>query len=46
MKSIIHIQVGQAGVKIGNSTWEVFCGEHGISPEGKAQEDNNNEAIF
>lgn len=26
--------MGQAGVQIGNSCWELYCLEHGIQPDG------------
>ncbi|KAF9173930.1 hypothetical protein BGX20_001625 [Mortierella sp. AD010] len=28
------IHVGQAGIQIGNACWELYCLEHGISPDG------------
>lgn len=28
------MHVGQAGVQIGNATWELYCLEHGIEPNG------------
>lgn len=33
-RETISIHVGQAGVQIGNSTWELYCLEHGIQPDG------------
>lgn len=33
-RECISIHVGQAGVQIGNSTWELYCLEHGIQPDG------------
>lgn len=33
-RECISIHVGQAGVQIGNSTWELYCLEHGIAPNG------------
>jgi tubulin alpha len=35
MREIISIHIGQAGVQIGNSCWELFCQEHKISADGK-----------
>ncbi|VFV47214.1 af255562_1alpha tubulin, partial [Lynx pardinus] len=32
MHECISIHVGQAGVQIGNSCWELYCLEHGILP--------------
>jgi tubulin alpha len=34
MREIISIHIGQAGVQVGNACWELYCIEHGISPEG------------
>ena len=35
MGELICLHIGQAGVQIGNSCWELFCIEHGISPSGE-----------
>ena len=32
---MISIHVGQAGVQIGNACWELYCLEHGITPDGE-----------
>ena len=34
MREVISIHVGQAGVQMGNSCWELYCMEHGITPDG------------
>ncbi len=34
MRECISIHIGQAGVQMGNSCWELFCLEHGIQPDG------------
>ena len=34
---MISVHVGQAGVQIGNSCWELYCLEHGIDPDGTIQ---------
>lgn len=34
MRECISVHVGQAGVQIGNATWELYCLEHGILPDG------------
>lgn len=36
MREIISLHVGQAGVQMGECCWELFCLEHGISPDGTA----------
>lgn len=41
MREVISLHVGQAGVQIGNSCWELYCIEHGIQPDGiMAKEDS------
>ena len=35
MREIISIHVGQAGVQIGNTCWELYCLEHGINKSGR-----------
>ncbi|KXN71611.1 tubulin nucleotide-binding domain-like protein [Conidiobolus coronatus NRRL 28638] len=35
MREVLSIHVGQAGVQIGNSCWELYCLEHGIGPDGR-----------
>jgi len=34
-REVISIHVGQAGVQIGNACWELYCLEHGITPDGE-----------
>ncbi|THH31299.1 hypothetical protein EUX98_g2872 [Antrodiella citrinella] len=38
MREVISIQVGQAGVQIGNACWELYTLEHGLSPDGRLTE--------
>merc|ERR1711990_188710 len=35
MRECISVHVGQAGVQMGNSCWELYCLEHGLGPDGK-----------
>lgn len=35
MREVLSIHVGQCGVQIGNSCWELYCLEHGIAPDGR-----------
>jgi len=35
MREIISIHIGQAGVQVGNSCWELYCLEHGLTPDGR-----------
>lgn len=34
MREVISIHIGQAGIQVGNSCWELYCLEHGIQPDG------------
>lgn len=34
MREIISLHIGQAGVQVANSCWELYCLEHGINPNG------------
>lgn len=54
MRECISVHVGQAGCQIGNACWELYCLEHGISPDGRKmavddpenQENNTRETSF
>ncbi|XP_049961423.1 uncharacterized protein LOC126481600 [Schistocerca serialis cubense] len=39
LSECISIHVGQAGVQIGNTCWELYCLEHGIQPDGQMPSD-------
>jgi len=39
MREVISIHIGQSGVQIGNSCWELYCLEHGIKPDGQMPTD-------
>eukprot|EP00472_Partenskyella_glossopodia_P014970 CAMPEP_0197515100 /NCGR_PEP_ID=MMETSP1318-20131121/330_1 /TAXON_ID=552666 /ORGANISM="Partenskyella glossopodia, Strain RCC365" /LENGTH=452 /DNA_ID=CAMNT_0043063377 /DNA_START=75 /DNA_END=1433 /DNA_ORIENTATION=+ len=41
MREILSIHLGQAGVQVGNSCWELYCVEHGIGPDGKIANDSS-----
>lgn len=45
MREVISIHVGQAGVQIGNSCWELYCREHGIQPDGVMTEKRNDSSF-
>ena len=34
-REVLSIHIGQAGVQVGNASWELYCLEHGISPDGQ-----------
>ncbi|KAN0023396.1 hypothetical protein ACTFIU_011566 [Dictyostelium citrinum] len=38
-REIISIHIGQAGVQVGNSCWELYCLEHGIDRDGSIPAD-------
>ncbi|KAG6414632.1 hypothetical protein SASPL_122005 [Salvia splendens] len=39
MREIISVHIGQAGIQVGNSCWELYCLEHGIQPDGMMPSD-------
>lgn len=39
MREVVSVHVGQAGVQMGNSCWELYCLEHGIQPNGQIPSD-------
>merc|ERR1711944_48502 len=39
MRECISVHIGQAGCQIGNSSWELYCLEHGIQPDGHMPSD-------
>ncbi|CDS08892.1 Putative Tubulin alpha chain [Lichtheimia ramosa] len=41
MREIISLHVGQAGIQIANSCWELYCLEHGIQPDGRIPEEQD-----
>ena len=40
-REVISVHIGQAGVQIGNSCWELYCLEHGIQPDGQMPSDTS-----
>lgn len=51
MREIVSLHIGQAGIQIGNSCWELYCLEHGIGADGQleatsAPEDNSFHTFF
>lgn len=38
MREVINVNIGQAGIQIGNACWELYCLEHGIAPDGYAHQ--------
>ena len=41
MREVLSLHIGQAGIQMGNSCWELYLLEHGINPDGTAQTDAN-----
>ncbi|KVI02739.1 Alpha tubulin [Cynara cardunculus var. scolymus] len=39
MRECISVHIGQAGIQVGNSCWELYCLEHGIQPDGQMPSD-------
>eukprot|EP00761_Pharyngomonas_kirbyi_P012856 gb/GECH01012883.1/.p1 GENE.gb/GECH01012883.1/~~gb/GECH01012883.1/.p1 ORF type:complete len:450 (+),score=138.75 gb/GECH01012883.1/:1-1350(+) len=49
MREVISIHIGQAGIQLGNSCWELYCKEHQIEPDGTSDaraEDDSYRAFF
>jgi len=42
MREVISLHVGQAGVQVGTSCWELYCLEHGINPDGTLSDARKN----
>ncbi|TRZ03408.1 hypothetical protein DNTS_034100, partial [Danionella cerebrum] len=40
-RECISVHIGQAGVQMGNSCWELYCLEHGFQPDGKIVSDGS-----
>ena len=40
-RECISIHCGQAGIQLGNASWELYCLEHGIQPDGQIPSDKN-----
>jgi tubulin alpha len=40
-RELLSIHIGQAGLAVGNSCWELYCMEHGISPDGTMPTDSS-----
>ncbi|GME88211.1 hypothetical protein B5S31_g2511 [[Candida] boidinii] len=38
MREVISVNIGQAGTQIANSSWELYCLEHNIKPDGYLDE--------
>ncbi|KAI8057798.1 putative alpha-tubulin [Syncephalis plumigaleata] len=45
MRECISLHIGQAGVQIGNSCWELYCLEHDILPSGDIKPGANAELV-
>eukprot|EP00472_Partenskyella_glossopodia_P013681 CAMPEP_0197517132 /NCGR_PEP_ID=MMETSP1318-20131121/2105_1 /TAXON_ID=552666 /ORGANISM="Partenskyella glossopodia, Strain RCC365" /LENGTH=452 /DNA_ID=CAMNT_0043066445 /DNA_START=63 /DNA_END=1421 /DNA_ORIENTATION=- len=41
MREVLSVHLGQAGVQVGNSCWELYCVEHGIGADGKMANDTS-----
>jgi len=38
MREVLTIEVGQAGIQLGNAIWEQYCAEHSIDYNGKRKD--------
>jgi len=46
MREVLTIEVGQAGIQLGNSIWEQYCAEHSIDNTGKRKEQDDKNVSF
>jgi len=37
-REVLTVNVGQAGIQVGNAVWTQYCAEHKIEPDGKLKE--------
>ncbi|KAK9079191.1 hypothetical protein SSX86_000861 [Deinandra increscens subsp. villosa] len=45
MREIVSIHLGQAGIQVGNSCWELYCLEHDIQPDGLMPNNTSNNSF-
>jgi len=46
-REVLTVNVGQAGIQLGNAVWTQYCAEHKIEPDGKLKEgDNKDDKYF
>jgi len=38
-REVLTVNVGQAGIQLGNAVWAQYCAEHKIQPDGKLESD-------
>ncbi|ETO03043.1 hypothetical protein RFI_34366 [Reticulomyxa filosa] len=46
MREVLTIEVGQAGIQLGNAIWEQYCAEHAIDNAGKRKENSGKDDSF
>ena len=34
MRELLSIHIGQGGIQLGEATWDLYCAEHGLKPDG------------
>lgn len=37
MRELLSIHIGQGGIQLGGATWDLYCAEHGLQPDGLLQ---------
>jgi len=40
-REVLTVNVGQAGIQLGNAVWQQYCAEHSIKPDGTRKEDGD-----
>lgn len=45
-REVISLHIGQAGIAVGESCWELFTQEHHVTPDGFMDPDMRNETEY
>jgi tubulin alpha len=45
-REVLTVNVGQAGIQLGNSVWAQYCAEHEIKPDGKLKDPEAKDKYF
>jgi len=45
-REVLTVNVGQAGIQLGNAVWKQYCAEHKIKPDGTIDESDKGEDLY
>ena len=45
-REVLTVNVGQAGIQLGNAVWKQYCAEHKINKDGTLDDDNKDETKY